>query len=54
MHIPVYSDKQLLIDKPDYALVLAWNFAEEIMHNNKSFKKNNGKFIIPLPYPKII
>ena len=54
MHIPVYSDKKLLIDKPDYALVLAWNFAEEIMDNNKSFKKNKGKFIIPLPHPKII
>jgi hypothetical protein len=54
MHIPVYSDKKLLIDKPDYALVLAWNFAEEIMSNNKSFKKNKGKFIIPLPHPKII
>jgi len=54
MHIPVYSDKILLTNKPDYALVLAWNFAEEIMKNNISYKKNNGKFIIPLPHPKII
>ena len=54
MHIPIYSDKKLLTDKSDYALVLAWNFAEEIMKNNKSYKKNNGKFIIPLPRPKII
>jgi len=54
MHIPVYSDKKLITDKPDYALVLAWNFAEEIMKNNKSYKKNKGKFIIPLPHPKII
>ncbi len=54
MHIPVYSDKKLLSDKSDYALVLAWNFAEEIMKNNESYKKNKGKFIIPLPFPKII
>ena len=54
MHIPVYSDKKLLTEKSDYALVLAWNFAEEIMRNNKSYKKNNGKFIIPFPHPKII
>ncbi len=54
MHIPVYSDKKLLTHKSDYALVLAWNFAEEIMSNNSSYKKNRGKFIIPLPYPKII
>jgi 2-polyprenyl-3-methyl-5-hydroxy-6-metoxy-1,4-benzoquinol methylase len=53
-HIPVHSDKKLLSDKPDYALLLAWNFSEEIMKNNESYKKNKGKFIIPLPYPKII
>jgi SAM-dependent methyltransferase len=54
MHIPIYSDKKLMSDKPDYALVLAWNFADEIMKNNSSFKRNKGKFIIPLPFPKII
>lgn len=54
MHIPIYSDKKLLTDKSDYALILAWNFAEEIMNNNKSYRKNKGKFIIPLPHPKII
>jgi SAM-dependent methyltransferase len=54
MHIPVYSDKKLLSDKSDYALVLAWNFAEEIMKNNEEYAKNKGKFIIPLPWPKII
>ena len=54
MHIPVHSDKKLLSDKPDYALVLAWNFSDEIMKNNELYKKNKGKFIIPLPCPKII
>ena len=54
MHIPVFSDKKLSKSKPDYALVLAWNFAEEIIKNNKSYKKNHGKFIIPLPKLKII
>jgi len=54
MHIPVYSDKKLLTDKPDYALVLAWNFAEEIIKNNNLYQKNKGKFIIPLPRLKII
>jgi len=36
MHIPVYPDEKLLEDQPDYALILAWNFAEEIMKNNLS------------------
>ena len=54
MHIPVYSDKFLLEKKPDYAVILAWNFAEEIMDNNKEYRKLGGKFIIPIPTPKII
>lgn len=54
MHIPVYSDDHLLKKKPDYALILAWNFADEIMANLSEFKKQGGKFIIPIPRPKII
>lgn len=54
MHIPVRSDQEVLDTKPDYALILAWNFAEEIMKNLSEFKKAGGKFIIPIPKPKII
>ncbi len=54
MHIPVKSDEELMKDKPDYALILAWNFADEIMRNLENFKKNGGKFIVPIPSPKII
>lgn len=54
MHIPVYGESRLLEDKPDYALVLAWNFVEEIMAKEKVFKKNGGKFIIPIPSLRVI
>jgi len=43
-----------LREKPDYAIILAWNFAKEIISNNKLFLKNGGKFIIPIPNVKII
>ena len=54
MHIPVYSDEKLLEDQPDYALILAWNFADEIIKNNSEYRSKGGKFIIPIPNPKII
>jgi len=53
-HIKIESDKRLMKDMPDYALILAWNFADEIMGNLKEFKKKNGRFIIPIPKPVII
>ena len=53
-NIPVFSDKIILKYKPDYALLLAWNFAKEIIGNNINFLKKGGKFIIPIPKIKIV
>ena len=52
-HIPVVDERRLLKDQPDYALMLSWNIADELMPKirNQGYK---GKFIIPHPEPKII
>lgn len=54
MHIPIVSEDRLLEDKPDYGLILAWNFADSIISNNQKFRENGGKFIIPIPHPIIV
>ena len=53
-HIPIVPDSQLLLDQPDYAMILAWNFADEIMKNLQAYRDRGGKFIIPIPKPIII
>jgi hypothetical protein len=49
----VLTDAQLLALEPNYLLVLAWNFAEEIIENIQAMSNKKLKFIIPIPDPVI-
>jgi SAM-dependent methyltransferase len=50
-HIPVLPSSVIAERKPDYLIILAWNFADSIIANNKAF---TGHFIVPVPTVKII
>jgi len=52
-HISVLPSSALYERKPDFALILAWNFAEPIMKNHQKFKQSGGQFIVPLPDVKV-
>ena len=54
MHIPVLPVETLLERQPDFVLILAWNFAEEIIKQQEAYRKRGGRFIIPLPEPGVI
>ncbi len=48
-HIPILSPEVLYQRKPDYVLVLAWNFADSIVERHRHYAGSAGRFIIPLP-----
>lgn len=53
-HIPVVSEEKLNETNVDYMLILAWNFEKPIMDRFQEFHKKGGKFILPVPKPRII
>lgn len=54
-HIPIVSEDTLKKNKPDYILITAWNYAKNIIEKKEVwFQESGGKFIIPIPEPKII
>ncbi len=54
MHIPIRGPEVLEQDPPDYLLILAWNFAVEIMDQQRGYLAGGGKFIIPIPKPVVV
>ena len=55
MHIPVYPIEKIQEEgPPDYYLLLVWKYASGILKQENEFRKNGGKFIIPIPMPHIV
>jgi hypothetical protein len=51
--VPVVEEAHFFKDQPDYALILSWHIAEELMPKLRE-KGFAGRFIVPLPVPRLI
>ncbi|MDP1589429.1 MAG: class I SAM-dependent methyltransferase [Prosthecobacter sp.] len=54
LHVPIVAAEELAARHPDYAVLLVWNFAEEVMAQQHEFRAKGGRFVIPLPQLTVV
>jgi SAM-dependent methyltransferase len=53
-HLPILPPEELIARRPDYTVILPWNIADEIIEQQQVYLRAGGKFIVPVPSPKVI
>ena len=52
--LPILPAEELLVRQPDFTVLLAWNFADEILAQQAEYQRRGGRFVLPLPQPRVV
>jgi hypothetical protein len=52
-HIPIFAPEKISETKPDYVLILPWNFKDEIMQQMALIREWGGRFVVPIPEVRV-
>ena len=53
-HIPIFDPGKIMEEKPDFVLILPWNFKDEIIKQMAGIREWGGRFVTPIPEVRII
>lgn len=53
-HIPVHAPSHLQVAKPDYLVILPWNLTDEIVAQNAAIREWGGRFVVAIPFVRMI
>ena len=53
-HLPIVAAEALTERMPDYTLLLSWNFRDEILAQQQTYRQRGGRFIVPIPKVEVV
>jgi SAM-dependent methyltransferase len=54
VRLPIVPADAVLFEQPDYLLVFAWNYIDEIARQLTTYREAGGRLIVPFPKPKVL
>jgi nucleoside-diphosphate-sugar epimerase/SAM-dependent methyltransferase len=54
VHLRIDDPRRLIEDRPDFVMILPWNFRDEIIRQQVGYREAGGRFIVPIPKLEVV